>query len=77
MQAHAAAQKLHFSCTPRLERLPRRRAMCSPPLHNSTPLPPTRHPLPCAGNRYPLEQASEAIQETAKPQRGGKCFLEG
>lgn len=37
-------------------------------------LAPTPHP---AGTHYPLEKAGDAIQETAKPKRGGKCFIEG
>lgn len=35
------------------------------------------HPPCCAGTHFPLYQAAEAIQETAKPKRGGKCFIEG
>ncbi|PRW59002.1 NAD(P)-binding [Chlorella sorokiniana] len=32
---------------------------------------------PYTGTHFPLDKASDAISETAKPRRGGKCFIEG
>lgn len=33
--------------------------------------------LHCAGRKFPLEQANEAIEESQRQARGGKVFLEG
>lgn len=33
--------------------------------------------LDCAGKKFPLDQANEAIEESQKEARGGKVFLEG
>ena len=33
--------------------------------------------LYCAGKKFPLEQANEAIEESQRQARGGKVFLEG
>ena len=33
--------------------------------------------LRCAGKKFPLEQAAEALQESVRDARGGKVFLEG
>lgn len=40
-------------------------------------MPPSCPPTARAGARYPLEKVGEAVEETTRPQRGGKCFLEG
>jgi hypothetical protein len=31
----------------------------------------------CAGKKFPLEQAAEALKEAVREGRGGKVFLEG
>ena len=33
--------------------------------------------MDCAGKKFPLDQANEAIEESLREARGGKVFLEG